>query len=190
MEIWKDIIGYECKYQVSNLGNVKSLKDRYGNYREKILKLRKNKYNYLQVGLCKDGKHKTYKVHRLVAEAFLPKVEGKTHVDHIDGNRSNNVYTNLRWCTPKENSNFELCKKHQSESQKGKKHHMYGKHCTEETKRKMREANGKKVICLETEKIFGSTYEAGRELGIDQGSICKCCRGGRKTAGGFHWKYL
>ena len=89
MEIWKTVIVngevYE-NYMVSNWGNVKSL-----NYRntgkEKMLKFGKDKKNYLRVNLFKDGKHKTCLIHRLVAEAFLPKIEEKTHVDHIDGVR-------------------------------------------------------------------------------------------------------
>ena len=201
MEIWEDIPGYEGKYQVSNLGNVKSLKDNHGNYREKILKPGKHRNNYLIVVLCKDGKGENYYVHRLVAEVFVPKIEGKTHVDHIDGNRSNNVYTNLRYCTPKENHNFELARKHQSEAQKGKhigeKNSMYGKHHNKETKCKIGEANSKKVLCIELNKIFGNAYEAEREMGISHQNISKCCLGKLKSSGKhpvtgerLHWRYL
>lgn len=191
MEIWKDIEGYEGKYQVSNLGNVKSLNyNRTG--KEKILKFKENRDNYLQVGLYKDGKEKAYYVHRLVAEVFIDKVEGKDFVDHIDGNRQNNVYTNLRYCTHKENCNFELCKKHQSEAQKGKyigeKNHMYGK--TGELHHR-----SKPVLCLETGQIYGSTYEIERELKINHSSISACCNGKQKFAGKLngeklHWKYI
>ena len=177
---------------VSNLGRIKGLKDNHGNYREKILKpgKGKNKDNYLNVVLCKDGKQKTCKVHRLVAEAFIPKIEGKTHVDHIDGNRQNNVYTNLRYCTPKENSNFELCKKHMSEAQKGEKNPMYGK------TGKLHH-NSKAVLCIELNRIFESITEAEQELGIYKSSISKCCNGKYKSSGKhpvtgekLHWKYI
>ena len=190
MEIWKDIPGYEGKYQVSNLGNVKSLKDKYGNYREKILKIRKNKGNYLIVDLRKNGKQKTCLVHRLVAETFIPKIEGKEFVDHIDGDPSNNVYTNLRWCTIAENNNFDLYRKHQSEAQKGEKSYLYGKTGT-------LHHSSKAVLCLETGKIYGSTMEAEREMGINNSNIAMCCNGKRKSAGKhpvtgerLHWKYI
>ena len=179
MEKWKDIPGYEGLYQVSNLGNVKSLK--FG--KERILKSIKRKDNYLHVYLYKDGKQKNFLVHRLVAEVFIPKIEGKEFVDHIDGNRSNNVYTNLRYCTNKENCNFELCKKHMSEARKGEKNHMYGK--TGELNHR-----SKAVLCVELNRIFGSTMEAERELGINQSHISACCRGKYKSSGGYTWRYV
>lgn len=80
-EIWKDIEGYEGKYKVSNLGDVISFKLN----KEKILKPGIDKDGYLRVGLCKNGKRKNYGIHRLVAEAFIPKIEGKEYVDHING---------------------------------------------------------------------------------------------------------
>lgn len=196
MEEWKDIEGYEGLYQVSNLGNVKSLGNNKSR-KEKLLKPGKNKKNYLTVILCKNGEHKTCKVHRLVANAFLPKIDGKTHVDHIDGNPSNNVYTNLRWCSQTENNNFDLYRRHMSEAKKGEKCYMYGKHHTEETKRKIAKANGKQVLCIEMNKIYGSTMEVERELGIDHSNISMCCNGKYKSAGKnpvtgekLHWKYI
>ena len=183
MEEWKDISGYEGKYQVSNTGRIKSLKDNHGNYREKILKPGKHRDNYLMVVLCKDGKEKTYSVHRLVAETFIPKIDGKTHVDHIDGNRQNNNVNNLRWCTHKENCNFELCKKHRAEARKGKTGAL--------------NPTSKPVLCIEMNKIFGSTREVERELKINDSSIGKCCNGKYKYAGKhpvtgekLHWKYI
>ena len=126
MEEWKDIPAYQGKYQVSNLDNVKSLNyNRTG--KEKILKPMENRGNYLMAVLYKDRKRKAYSVHRLVAEAFIPKIDGKNQVDHIDSNRQNNNVNNLRWCTIAENHNFDLYRKHRSEVMKGKKNPMYGK---------------------------------------------------------------
>lgn len=185
MEEWKTVVvnGEVCEnYMVSNLGNVKSL-----NYlrtgKEKILKTAKRRDNYLYVCLSKDGKSKKYLVHRLVAETFIPKVEGKTYVDHIDGNRQNNVYTNLRWCSQKENCNFDLSRKHKSEAQKGEKSHMYGRTGA-------LHPNSKAVLCLENGKIYESTREAERETGIYNHNISRCCNSKRKSAGGYTWKYI
>ena len=109
MEIWKDIIGYEGLYQVSNLGRVKALAKTFkgGNggvhYNpDKILKpavVRGYSHTTLTVG----GKPKIFKTHRLVALAFLPNPETKKQVNHINGNKLNNHLSNLEWCTCGEN---------------------------------------------------------------------------------------
>lgn len=96
-EIWKDIKEYEGLYQISNLGNVKSLK------RNKLLKPIKDKDGYLCVTLYKMCKLKEKKVHRLVAQTFILNPENKPQVNHIDGNKQNNVVNNLEWCTRLEN---------------------------------------------------------------------------------------
>lgn len=105
-EIWKDVIGYEGLYQVSNLGNIKSL----GNdktKKEKILKQRLGTKNYFMVGLTKDKKQITKNVHQLVAESFLNhKPSGlKFVVNHIDFNTKNNNLSNLEIITQRENTN-------------------------------------------------------------------------------------
>ena len=109
-EIWKDIPGYEGLYQVSNLGNVKSLYGWNGRRyieREKVLKkgVGHSVANYYRevVVLVKSRKKKTCMVHRLVAEAFLPNKNNLSEVNHIDGNPLNNNVENLEWCTHKEN---------------------------------------------------------------------------------------
>lgn len=106
-EIWKDIEGYEGIYQVSNLGRVKSLnrRDRLNRYwKEKIMKLHRDKKGYMRVDLCKCGKQfKSLKVHRLVAKAFIPNPHNKGQVNHIDGVKNNNLVENLEWSTQEEN---------------------------------------------------------------------------------------
>lgn len=106
VEIWKDIPEFEGKYQVSNFGNVRSLdrkilyKDgRTRRYTGKILKPIANSDGYLNIQLC-DGCDvlKTIKVHRLVAEAFVPNPDGYLEINHIDEDKTNNNALNLEWC--------------------------------------------------------------------------------------------
>ena len=137
IEIWKPVKGFE-NYEVSNLGQVKSLN--YNRTKEaKILRLCKNKDGYLTVTLYKNGKGYAKKVHRLVTAAFIPNPEGKTEVNHIDGNKTNNRVENLEWATHSENMHHAwetgLC-----EPLTGENHPMYGKHHTEETRKKLSKA--------------------------------------------------
>lgn len=107
-EVWKDIKGYEGLYQVSNMGRVKSLGRVDGsNHRlyEKILKLKKRN-NYLGIDLHKNGELRTYSVHRLVAQAFIPNPNNLPQVNHIDENKINNQIDNLEWCTVLYNNTY------------------------------------------------------------------------------------
>lgn len=106
-EIWLPIEGYDGLYQVSSYGRVKSLRGRYGNPREKILRQGKLKNGYLQVALCKEGKLKHYLVHRLVATAFIQNPNGYRCVNHKDECKTNNCADNLEWCTQKYNLNYK-----------------------------------------------------------------------------------
>ena len=101
MEIWKDIEGFEGKYQVSTWGRVRSC--HHG--KTKILTPYKNERGYLKVGLSV-GKRKTqkFRVNRLVALAFIPNPYNLPQVNHKDGNKENNSYTNLEWATNEINS--------------------------------------------------------------------------------------
>ena len=114
MEIWKDIEGYENHYQISNLGNVKSLsrklktKHSFRVTKEMLLKVTIDAYGYGVVCLSKEMKIKRCRVHRLVAQAFISNMENKPHVNHIDGVKTNNYFGNLEWCTPQENINHAM----------------------------------------------------------------------------------
>ena len=103
-EEWRPVDGYE-NYEVSNFGRVKSL-NYHRTDKEGILKPGKNKDGYLYVGLCRNGKMKYFKVHKLVAEAFLPNPECFEQVNHKDEDKTNNCVSNLEFCDAKYNSNF------------------------------------------------------------------------------------
>lgn len=122
-EIWKDIKEYEGLYQISNLGNVKSLdhmrKNGTNEYMQKgkILKPQKSN-NYLFVKLSKEGKTKQFFVHRLVASFFLPNELNYKEINHKDENPQNNKYNNLEWCSHKYNINYGTGNSRRSKSEK------------------------------------------------------------------------
>ena len=100
MEEWKNVIGYEGLYEVSDIGNVRNVR------RNTLLRLTKTNYGYIQVSLYKNGIKTGLKVHRLVAEAFIPNLDNLPQVNHKDENKSNNRVDNLEWCTAKYNNNY------------------------------------------------------------------------------------
>jgi hypothetical protein len=113
MEIWKDVVGYEGIYEISNLGRVKSLERSEWCGRNNSIRVRKEKFltcginrrGYRTAHLCKNGKINGHMVHRIVALAFIPNPNNLPHINHIDGNSSNNHIENLEWCDPKHNVN-------------------------------------------------------------------------------------
>lgn len=109
-ELWKPVKGYEGLYEVSNLGGIKSLARWRKNgensgywQQEKILKQTHTTTGYLKVELSKNKKRSSFKVHRLVAEAFIANPDNKPNINHKDGNPLNNKAENLEWCTQQEN---------------------------------------------------------------------------------------
>lgn len=204
-EVWKDIEGYEGLYQVSNIGRVRSLDKEIKTYnggsyinKGKIINgsIAKSE-GYLRVTLVKDRKNTIKKIHRLVAEAFIPNPENKPCVDHINTIRDDNRVENLRWVTYEENMNNPLTKQKISKINTGEGNPFYGKKHTEESLKKISESgkgriptNRKKIICVELNRVFDSIAEAGRELNIGSQNICKVLKGERNTCGGYHWEYI
>lgn len=201
IEVWKDIEGYEGIYQVSNMGQVKSLervvtcKDGRKTYilPERILKPSRYKENYLQVVLSNVGKKKTFKIHQLVARTFIPNPQNLPCVNHRNEIKTDNRVENLEWVTQKENLNYGTIIERKSKSMKGKfkgeKHPFYGKHHTEETKQKLK----KPIIQLDLENNFVRNWDsattASKELKINIPHITACCRGKRNKCGGYKWVY-
>lgn len=149
MEVWKDVVGYEGFYQVSNLGNVKSFAREvpyktYGTWKMRtvpgrIMKPYKNESGYLLVTLTKPDSRKLCKVHRIVAEAFIENPESKRCVNHKDGNKENNCVENLEWVTYSENMHHAADNELWVSWNKGK--HPEGRPRSDETRRKISEAN-------------------------------------------------
>ena len=118
-EVWKDIDGYEDSYQVSNLGRVKTKKDKilykipceyYKNKKIIILREYKNKNGYIQIRLRKNGRFYNHSVHRIVAATFIPNPRNLPDINHRDENKSNNCANNLEWCNATYNNNYGTCK--------------------------------------------------------------------------------
>lgn len=177
-EIWKDIPGYEGYYQVSNLGNVKSMKrvvERKNNgtgnlpLKPKLLSPTTYPTGYKKVTLCKNDKRKYLFVHRLVAEAFIPNPNHYPYVNHKDENPSNNHVNNLEWCTNEYNMNYGTIGYRISLS-KSKQVFQY-------------DLNGNLL------NIFYGASEAQRLTQISLSSILNCCKGTSKSAGGFLWSF-
>lgn len=163
-EIWKPVVNYEGLYEVSSVGRVRNKASK------KELKVRKDKDGYLIVNLYEKGKIKTCKVHRLVAQSFIPNQENKPQVDHINTIRTDNYYKNLKWVTPRENSRNELSRKHYlevmkseehkrklSEANKGENNPFYGRHHTEDSKSKISKAK-KGKLCGEENPFHGKHH--------------------------------
>ena len=143
-EVWKPVKDTQ-NYYVSNMGRVKRI---YKSGKERILVGRVHYINgYVSVTICENGKQRDARVHRLVAEAFIPNPDNKEFVDHINTNKTDNRVINLRWATRDENANNELTRQHLSEAHKGTHH-------SEETKQKLREINtGKKMTDEQKQKL-------------------------------------
>ena len=187
-EIWKDIKGYEGLYQISNLGNLISIKH---NTIKPIIVSKNQKY--LRNNLWKDGKYKTFSIHRLVAEAFLPNPNNFTVVNHKDGNKLNNRVDNLEWCTQsynvKESYRLGLQKILTPPMKEDYVPWNKGKKMSTDYIQKNYPLKKVNQYSLNNDfiKCWGSISQAEKELGITH--ISSCCRGKRKSAGNYIWRY-
>ena len=169
MEIWKDIKDYEGCYQISNLGNIKSL-IRKNNKKEKLLKVQISTCGYYKILLYKNNKSKHFKVHRLIAIHFIPNIYNKEQINHIDGNKLNNNINNLEWVTPKENMQHAV------------RTGLKDKGIISSTKLKSI------PITLYKDGIeftFSSRNEAARSLGLNKGNLSLFCKGVLKYMKGY-----
>ena len=174
MEIFKDIKGYEGLYQVSNLGNVKSIIKR--TYKSnKILKPSSDGCGYQIVSLCKNKKRSTKTVHRLVALNFLG--ESELQVNHKDFDKSNNKIENLEFVTPLENIRHNI--------NNNRANYNFDKIAVK-TRKKVLQINH---ITNEIINTFISAHEASRQTGFNRGNISSTCRGNNKLVNGYNWKY-
>ena len=171
-EIWKDIVGYEGLYQVSNLGNFRSLDRETKNGKTHYIRkgkpvkkfLCKNGYEY--VCLTKNCKGNHIKASRLVAIAFIPNTENKKTVNHINGNKLDNRVKNLEWNTYTENLNHAI--------KTGLRH----------LKPVAQIKNGEII------KIYDYVSQVEKQNGWLETNICKVLKGKNKTAYGYEWKYI
>lgn len=216
-EIWRDIPGYEGRYQVSNVGNnILSL-----NYRKTgkpgVIRKFLDKDGYWKVSLynprsSRKRKYSQLFIHRLVAMAFIDNPDNKPEIDHINAIRTDNRVENLRWVTRKENDNNPHCLRIKSETRTGQLNPQYGKKASPELRKKLsdshkgivhskewREKNAralwKKVGQYDMDgnliRVWSSIKEAGDTLGIPRGMISAVCLHypKKKTAHGYKWEF-
>lgn len=183
--MWKDIEGYEGYYQISSYGNVK-------NNKGEIIKQRDDKNGYKVVNLSKSGVKKTYKVHRLVGNAFIENPNNLPEINHKDEVKDNNRVENLEWCTHAFNYNYGHRIEKQAaalkETVKGSNNYFYDKHFLGSE-----HPRSKEVLQMDYQgnvlNVFDCTRSAAESVNCTPAAISAVCRGVRQSAKGFIWKY-
>lgn len=209
-EIWKDVVGYEDRYQVSNIGRVRSKdlllhkSDGKTELRKgRIVKFELSKSGYWQY-LFSNGtieKRKLMRIHRVVAMAFIPNPENKPCIDHINTIRTDNRTENLRWCTQAENCRNPItmtrCRKkgeytNSAETRRKIGFASLGRRASDETREKL-VLRGWAVVMFDLDgkfiKEFRTSSKAAKELGICHSHITASCSGTRKSTGGYQWMW-
>ena len=185
-EIWKDIGGFEGIYQVSNFGNVRSL-DRVISRRNcspylckgRMLKQSINMGGYAWIRLSNGAQSKLCRIHRLVAEAFIPNTNNYPVVNHKDENKLNNNVGNLEWCTYSYNTTYSNSMRTKINTRNKNQSHGCEK--------KVYQYN----LSGELVKTWNSLMDVSRKLHLPWGNIANCCRNTkyRHTAYGYKWSY-
>lgn len=181
-ELWKDVVGYEGFYKVSNLGRIKRVEhfdSKNHRYCERILSLNPQKNGYVRVHLSKNGIAEWKSLHRIVATAFVERKDGCDVVNHLDNNPSNNKAENLEWTTYKGNMEYASSQGRMRYNPKNLK--------------KAQESNKKAVIAIKGSDTyyFSSQSEAAEALGVRRSHISAACRKeyGYNKVGGYEWEY-
>ena len=191
-KIWKDVSGFDKDYQISNFGDVR-IKKSDGSFKQ--LKPTKFGKGYLHINLVKDGKQKSFQIHRLVAEAFVPNPKNLPIINHKDENPLNNCANNLEWCTYSYNINYgtrleryrKTCKQNHSAEKFLETMKIRGRSCAE-----------KEVLCLDEQMNIVAKYksvaEGARVLGVNPETIRAIMRknkekGKKWKSYGFLWVY-
>lgn len=177
-EVWKPVKNYENEYLISNYGRLQTI-PRKGTFKIPIIrKTFLDKKGYEVCSLVKNKKYKYIKIHRLVAEAFIPNPLNKEQVNHKDGNKQNNCVNNLEWVTNKENYEHSI---------------KTGLRDVNKTINIMTKIKEKPVNQYTKDNIFIKTWnsekEASQFYNKKSSHICDVCKGKRNYALGFIWKY-
>ena len=171
VETWRPVRDYEGLYEVSNLGQVRSL-DRWINnrYIQGCILRPWNAHGYNLVMLCKDALRKRASIHRLVAEAFIPNPDNLPEVNHKDECKTNNHVENLEWCDREYNQEYGTARERSTLEQRKQVEQLT--------------LDGRHVA------YFSGLRIVSRELQMDSSLIAKVCRGQKKTAYGYQWRYV
>ena len=174
MEIWTDVLDYQGLYQVSNFGRIKSLQDRYGNKRQKILKITNvntacsyRLYSRPRVALHKNNSRKHFLVSRLVFEGFCGKIPKNLQIDHINNDPTDNRLQNLQLLTRSEN-----CKKIHIDNPM------------------LKYKKATKIKCVNTGRIYNSQMDAARDLNLFSSNINAVLHDKLKTTKGYRFIYI